>query len=195
LARQPRGCGGLDARLLHAGARKDFFARYDATKGRFRTFLRTCLDAYVANERRAAGRLKRGGNAPHTGLDFETAEGELRLVPLAAAGDPDTLFHQEWVRSLFGIAVERLRADCTAAGKQLQFALFERYDLDGNEAPVRPTYRDLAGTFGIAETQVTNHLAAMRREFRRHVLAALRELCATDAEFRAEARELWGGEA
>ena len=39
---------------------KDFFAGYDPAKGSFRTFLRVCLDGYVANERKAAHRLKRG---------------------------------------------------------------------------------------------------------------------------------------
>jgi len=37
---------------------------------------------------------------------------------------------------------------------------------------------------------VTNELAAARREFRRLVLQALREQCATDEEFEAEARAL-----
>ena len=35
-------------------------------------------------------------------------------------------------------------------------------------------------------------LAAMRREFRTLVLEALREQCASDGEFRAEARALLG---
>src|SRR5690349_14770603 len=41
---------------------KDFFADFDPAKARFRTFLRLCLDGFVANERKAARRLKRGGN-------------------------------------------------------------------------------------------------------------------------------------
>src|SRR5262245_13632540 len=42
---------------------KGFFDRFDPAKARFRTFLRVCVDGFVANERRAAGRLKRGGGA------------------------------------------------------------------------------------------------------------------------------------
>jgi hypothetical protein len=37
---------------------------------------------------------------------------------------------------------------------------------------------------------VTNELAAARREFRRLVIAALREQCATDEEFQAESQAL-----
>src|SRR5260370_35709022 len=36
---------------------KNYFAGYDAAKARFRTFLRTCVDGYVSNERKAAARL------------------------------------------------------------------------------------------------------------------------------------------
>jgi tyrosyl-tRNA synthetase len=40
---------------------------------------------------------------------------------------------------------------------------------------------------------VTNHLAAMRRQFRRHILDRLRDLTTSDDEFEAEARRLLGG--
>ena len=41
-------------------------------------------------------------------------------------------------------------------------------------------------------TQVTNYLAALRRRFRALVLDRLRELSASEAEFRAEARDVLG---
>src|SRR3982074_1836972 len=40
---------------------KDFFAGFDPSKARFRTFLRTCLDGFVANARKADARLQAGG--------------------------------------------------------------------------------------------------------------------------------------
>ena len=55
------------------------------------------------------------------------------------------------------------------------------------------SYRELASRFDIPETQVTNHLAAMRRRFRELVLEVLREVTATDEEFRNESRALLGG--
>jgi len=56
----------------------------------------------------------------------------------------------------------------------------------------RPTYAELALRLGLSATDVTNELAAARREFRRIVLEALREQCATDEEFEAESRALMG---
>ena len=42
---------------------KQFFHDYDSEKARFCTYLRACLDAFLAREHQAAGRIKRGGEA------------------------------------------------------------------------------------------------------------------------------------
>jgi RNA polymerase sigma factor (sigma-70 family) len=171
---------------------KGFFDRYDPARARFRTFLRTCLDGFVANQRKAAQRLKRGGEATILSLDFEAAEGELRRIDVPDDADPDDQFRREWVRSLFGFAVDTLRVALAASGKNVYFDLFRRYDLEEDEGGARPTYGDLAKEFGISSSQVTNYLAYARREFRRIVLERLRTLSATDEDFREEARELFG---
>ena len=77
-------------------------------------------------------------------------------------------------------------------GKEVAFTLFERYDLEGAEDPERPSYAQLAAETGLPVTQVTNHLHWARREFRAAVLENLREITASEAEFRAEARALLG---
>jgi hypothetical protein len=87
--------------------------------------------------------------------------------------------------------VDALKAACAAEGKTIPFRIFERYDLEGNDAE-RPTYAMLAEEMGIPATQVTNHLAWARRRFRALLLERLRALCATDEEFQREARSLLG---
>ena len=96
------------------------------------------------------------------------------------------------MRSLFTLAVEALRRRCAETDKAPAFALFERYDLEGPDAPARPTYEDLARETGMPETQVTNRLAWARREFRRLVLETLEEATGSEEEFRTEARQLLG---
>ncbi|HWM91282.1 MAG TPA: hypothetical protein VN493_10985 [Thermoanaerobaculia bacterium] len=166
---------------------KGTFDRYDPVKARFRTFLRVCLDGFAANERKAALRQKRGGGAALLSLDFEGAEAELDRSPSSDL-TPEEYFHREWVRALFAHAVERLRASCE--DRPARFLLFERYDLE--EPGERPTYADLGRELGMTAVQVTNDLAAARREFRRLVLEELRALTGSDAEFRAEARDVLG---
>jgi RNA polymerase sigma factor (sigma-70 family) len=181
---------------------KGSLGRFDPSRARFRTFLRVCLDGFVANEQKAATRIKRGGGVSFVSIDFASAENELASQPLGIAesapsipaADDDTLFGQEWVRALFADAVDALRESCEAAGKETWFLVFQRYDLD-DHPDKRPTYAQLGSELGIPATQVTNYLAFARRELRRLVLERLRTLCASDDEFRLEARELLGVDA
>ncbi|HXV13390.1 MAG TPA: hypothetical protein VEC56_04220, partial [Candidatus Krumholzibacteria bacterium] len=136
----------------------------------------------------------RGGGVDHVPLDFTTAEGELRELPVAGGADPEALFREEWVRRMFELAVEDLRGECESGGKQIHFALFERYDLDSPEAHESPeSYHDLARRFDIPVTQVTNYLAWARRRFREALLERVREVTSGEEEFRAEVRDLLGG--
>lgn len=194
------------ARLIEKGTLDGF----DPEKARLRTYLRTCLDRLVQNHDRGEARLKRGGGEPLLSLDFAGAEGELGRAIEPADLSTDELFEREWVRSLFGLAVEALEVECIERGKEVHFRLFERYDLGdepsdetwgdsggepGGEAGKRPTYADLAREFDLPVTTVTNHLAWARREFRRLTLERLREMTASEEEFRGEARALLGWEA
>jgi RNA polymerase sigma factor (sigma-70 family) len=184
--------------FVHA-LEKGTFAGYDPGRARFRTYLRTCLDRFAANQQKAAGRQKRGGAAVVLSLDFPGAEGELARQEIADQLGMEEYFHREWVRGLFAQAVEALSAEYRAAGKEVHFRLFERYDLEGAESEdsgriTRLTYAELAREHGLTTVQVTNWLAAARRDFRRQVLAALAELTGSEEELRAEARLVLGVE-
>lgn len=168
---------------------KDFFTSYDPSRARFRTFLRVCLDRFLANQRAASSALKRGGDARMVPLDGGGAEAD--LAGLTDAGDPDALFRREWARSLLERTVSRLRQELVAHDRAVQLTVFERYDLH-HDATVRPTYAALGQALGLPVTQVTNHLAAARREFRRLLLEELRAQAGSDAEYRADARDLLG---
>ena len=168
---------------------KEFFAAFDPSRARFRTFLRTCLDRFLSSQRAAATRLKRGGGREMVSLDFAGLERE--MAGIADEADPDAFFRREWARSVLDRSVSRLRDALTGAGKAVQFTLFARYDLHPDPG-TRPTYQQLAAEFDLPVTQVTNHLAAARREFRRLLLEDLRAQAGSDAEFRADARDLLG---
>jgi RNA polymerase sigma factor (sigma-70 family) len=172
---------------------KSFFEKFDPARARFRTYLRIAVDGFASNERKAAGRQKRGGNLQGRSFDFAQAEEELLAGADYPDADLDRFFHREWVRSLFSLAVEELRGRCRESNKNLSFLLFQRYDLERASSDAAFTYEELAQEFQLPITQVTNHLAYARREFRRIVLEKLRATSASDEEFRAEARQLLGG--
>jgi DNA-directed RNA polymerase specialized sigma24 family protein len=169
---------------------KSWLGAYDARKGSFRTFLRTCLDGYVANERKASRRLKRDPGAPVLALDFEGAEGEIIERPLPAGKALEDVFHEEFVRTLFSAALAELEAECRRRGKAASFHLFEAYDLDPPEGA--PTYAELGRELSLSVPEVTNQLAFARRTFRRIVLERLRRVTGSEREYREEVRTILG---
>jgi RNA polymerase sigma factor (sigma-70 family) len=184
---------GFFAELLE----RELLNRFDADKSRLRTYLRLCVDSFVMNEEKAARRQKRGGEALHLALDYAGAEQEFArgTIDAAAIASPESLeefFEKEWVRSLFALAVEDLRALCAERARDRAFQLFEAYDLEGDD---KTSYAQLAQQYGIAVSEITNVLAWARREFRRLALERLREICGSDDEFRRETRATFGWDA
>ena len=176
---------------------RELLEKFDATKSRLRTYLRVCVDSFVMNEEKAEHRQKRGGGIPHVALDFAAAEEELGATAIdpAKIASPESLeefFEKEWVRSLFGLAVEDLRKLCDERERARTFHLFEAYDLEGHE---KLSYEQLSKEYGISVSGVTNALAWARREFRRIALDRLRELCGSEEEFQREARAAFGWDA
>ena len=166
---------------------RSVFAAYAQERGRFRTFVRTCLDHLVESELRAQNRIKRGGGKRFVPIDAENLEGELAIT--SPTDSPEQAFDREFVRSLFAAAVADLKSRLEGAGKAHYYALFERYDLSGTPDN-RPTYAALAKETGLAVTDVTNYLFFARKEFRRAVVARLREITNDEDELREEAAEM-----
>jgi RNA polymerase sigma factor (sigma-70 family) len=173
---------------------RELLEKFDAKKSRLRTYLRVCVDSFVLNVDKAGRRLKRGGHVPHVALDFGSAEEELGAAAIdpAKIASPESLenfFEKEWVRSLFALAVEDLRALCIKRDRERTFRLFEAYDLEGDE---KISYEQLSNEYAVSVTDVTNALAWARREFRSIALERLRELCGSEEEFQREARSAFG---
>jgi DNA-directed RNA polymerase specialized sigma24 family protein len=164
---------------------REWLARYDRDKGRFRTFLRRCVQDFASTQYEASRRLKRGGHLTAVSLD--------NAGNVSTAAEVDRLFDQEWARSVLTLSLERLREECVIAGRQATFDIFVAHDVDGADEP--PRYADLAARFNVPVTQVANYLHWARNRFRGHALETLRALTTSDAEFREEARTLLGRDA
>jgi RNA polymerase sigma factor (sigma-70 family) len=161
-----------------AALQRDFFARFDPAKASFRTYLRMAVERFAANQYAAANRQKRGGDIQFEPLGDQGASTE----------SPEQAFEREWQHELLSLALDDLRMHCGDSGKQLQFCLFEAYDLADAE---RPSYAELAVRHGIPETSVTNHLAWARRMLREFVTERLRGTTSGAEELRVEMRRVW----
>jgi len=160
-------------------------ARFDSSRASFRTFVRVCVDGFVANDNQGAARLKRGGGHDLLPLDVDGVEREL---PAAAGMPMEEFFHREWQREMFSLGVEDLRSLARDTGKDVPLQVFEAHDLVDEP----PSYSALAARFKLSEATVTNHLAWARRELRRLVLARVEAVTADRREFAQEVRALFG---
>lgn len=168
----------------------DWLARYAPARGRLRTFLRVCVDRLVQNHDRARAADRRGGGMKWVPMVDEGTGGAEAPEPWPQDAVWDDHFEREWIRALFSEVLEQLEQDCRSTGHEIRFRVFERHDLDpdGRE----PSYRDVAAELGLTATEVTNHLAWARREFRRRIQAVAREHSCCEAEYRDNLRTLLG---
>ncbi len=167
---------------------------YDPGKARFRTFLRVCLDGYLAHEHEAARRLKRGGHLKFHSLDYATAEEELSRGSDRSSQGVEEYFQQEWMQHVLSLALSRLRIRCADQERQISAQVFERYLLGGADGKP-PTQAVLGAEFGLTAAEINKHVTCARRWFREEFLDLLREVTATEEEFREEVRALLGDEA
>jgi RNA polymerase sigma factor (sigma-70 family) len=174
----------LTQAFFETAINRETLSTYQPARGRFRTFLRTCLDRHVIDQHRRTTAARRGGTSAH--LDFATAEAE--LASSGASHDPEQVFDAEWLRHLMQLALDRLDETFQEKGKPLHAKLFRDFHI-GDAAP---TYVEAAARYNISTTDVTNWLHVSRREFRKVALEMLRELTIDDEDFAVEARAVFG---
>ena len=186
----PDEAADLTQQFFRTTVRDAVIKEYDPERTWFLPHLRRHLDRFASNAAvEAEHRLESGGSVMIPPLDFASAERE--IGPQEAVNcRAEELFYRAWARALFERAIADLKRHSETTGRPLVFDVFARYDLiDDTEA--RPTYADIARALSITPAAVTNHLAAMRRQFRSIVLEHLRELTSTDEEWGMHAAHLF----
>lgn len=172
---------------------RDALEAFDPERSRFRTFLRVCIDRHAANLLREARALRRGGGSPHLPLHHDAIADALDARSAQAADDDaqqaETCFRDEVARTVLARAIARLQQELRQHDRTVVFEVLRRYDLE--PAPDR-RYSQVADTLGLSVSQVTNHLHSARRRLRALALEEVRALCASDSEYRDEARALLG---
>lgn len=163
----------------------DLLTKVERGRGRFRGFLKTVLDNFMAMDERARGRLRRGGDRRAVPLEIDArAEAEW----LAQDRTPEQVLHEAWKATLLEQAVVGLRAAYEREGRAVYFRVFEEYDLAGTEAP---THAALAARHGLQPTDVGNYLTHARARFRRTVLDLLADSVGSAEALQEELRELF----
>ncbi|MBI2930923.1 MAG: sigma-70 family RNA polymerase sigma factor [Planctomycetes bacterium] len=129
----------------------------DPSRGRFRTFLLATLSNFLADEARAAGRQKRGGERRVFSMDFHEGETQLRLEP-AVDDPPEAAFNRRWARALLQQAVEELKPPYLDAVK-LHLA----------------SEKEIATKLGVSESDAKNTVHRGRAQLREILVAKIRQ--------------------
>ena len=133
----------------------------DRGKGRFRTFLLSCLMNFLHNERDRTGARKRGGGREIISLDHELAEGAYAIEP-PDHRTPDKAFERRWASVLLGRVLDQLRHEHGQRGKAALFSALQSFL---TEEPSAADYERIATELPMQPGALKVALHRARRRF------------------------------
>jgi len=175
---------GFFARFLE----KNYLARADAAKGRFRTFLLSCVQSFLANEWDKQSALKRGGGVQIISLDCHSADERFRHE-LAIDSTPENAFERQWVEAVLESVLQSLASEFKAAGKTDQFELLKIYLVEDKGAV---PFSEMARRLEVSEPAVKGIVRRMRQRYRDLFHEEIAQTVANPREVGEEIRYLAG---
>jgi RNA polymerase sigma-70 factor (ECF subfamily) len=88
-------------------------------RGRFRSYLLGALKHFLANQRRDAARLKRGGRAEHIALHGGSDTSAGIEIAESSSGEREAEFDRDWALAIVERALQFLEAECAAQGNAI----------------------------------------------------------------------------
>jgi len=171
------------ARLLSS----DFFASADREQGRFRSFLLTAFNHFLADEWDRLRAQKRGGGQRFVPLEVATAETGYRLEPVDNL-TPEKAYEQRWARTLLTQVIVQLNGEYAAEGKSSLFAALKACLAKARAAV---PYQELSQQLGLSEGALRVAVHRLRRRYRELLRAEIASTVASSAEVEEELRYLF----
>jgi RNA polymerase sigma-70 factor (ECF subfamily) len=171
------------ARLLE----KDYLQSADPQRGKFRSFLLTAFQRFLAKEHARAGAQKRGGQHRVMSLDIQQGERSYHFEP-ADPITPETLYERRWAMTLLEQALSRLRQEMTQAGKERIYgALKGTLTGDGANEPYERISQDLGMTVPAVKTAAYR----LRRRYQELLRAEVAQTVSRPEDVEDELRDLF----
>ena len=165
--------------------RKDFNS-VRREKGRLRSFLLASLKHFMANQRRDAATIKRGGGRTVLPLDgiecYEVSE-----IDRGDTLSPDLLYDRRWAFTVLDRVFARLRDE---SQRSLNPPLLQRLNTLLSDEPDRPSQGEIAREFGMTENAVKQAFHRLRQRYRQLLREEVAHTVATPAEIEDELRHL-----
>jgi RNA polymerase sigma factor (sigma-70 family) len=165
--------------------RKDFQS-VRQEKGRLRSFLLASVKHFMANERRDAATIKRGGGRTPIPLDWIGSDDstEFDRSDMLSA---DLLYDRRWALTVLDRVFARLREESRGSANA---PLLERLNTLLSDEPDRPSQAEIAREFGMTENAVKQAFHRLRQRYRQLLREEVAHTVATPAEIEEELRDL-----
>jgi RNA polymerase sigma-70 factor (ECF subfamily) len=165
----------------------------DPERGRFRSYLLGAVKHFVAHQREAQQRQRRGGGVAPLSLDA-TADGAPALeIPDDERLSPDAVFDRQWAVTVLSRAMDALQGECSADGKAALFDTLRPWLLGES---VHGDQAAAASALGMNAGALKTAVHRMRHRFRQcvknEVAGTLKDDSAVEDEMRALLSALGG---
>lgn len=173
---------------------QEFFSRMlkrsdlkaDPDRGRFRSYLLGAVKHFLADQRKAANREKRGGGVEDARLDDDEGPNQANVAP-GDAPTSDTWFDRQWALTVMDRGLVQIESEFEASGKSQQFGVLKHW-LVGDTGKL--SQADAAGQLGWTETAVKVAVHRLRKRFRETIRAEISQTVAEGTDVDAELRYL-----
>jgi RNA polymerase sigma-70 factor (ECF subfamily) len=165
---------------------KTALAAADPNRGRFRSFLISSLQNFLANRRDRDLAQKRGGTVKKFSLDFGSAEEAYHREPWTEL-TPEKIFDRRWAIELLNLVLNRLRDEYANADKA---QLFEQLSptLTGDDAD---GYAAIAARLHISADAVKVAVSRLRKRYRKLLRESIAHTVASPEDVDDELRHLF----
>jgi RNA polymerase sigma-70 factor (ECF subfamily) len=164
---------------------KNYLQAAAPNRGRFRSFLLAAFKHMMANERRDAARLKRGGGQAVFSLDALNPEERYGVEP-AHALTPDRVFEQRWALTVLARTLDRLEAEY--ADRAMRFEELKVFLVgEKGSAP----FAEVAARLGVGVGALKLVVYRMRRRYAQIFRDEIAQTVADPAEVGDEIRHVF----
>jgi RNA polymerase sigma-70 factor (ECF subfamily) len=164
---------------------RQFLAQAQRERGRFRAFLITAFQHFLANEWDRARTQKRGGQVKHVVFDFDRHEAI--AVTRSDEWSAERVYERQWAIALLQRVMDRLQREMERNGQSRQFQVLR--DFIGGVA--QSSYSIPAAELGMSESATRMATSRLRSRYRGLLKEEIAHTVSSTEEVEDEIRQLF----
>jgi len=150
---------------------KDFVAAADRERGKFRTFVLVTVSRFLGKN---INKWRNPESRRSIQIQVDDGEEVMELPELAHGETAEDEFNRRWAMGLIEKTLSVMRKECDHGKRKQYYDAFIMF-LDASSSSDHLSYRDMAESMGVTETDVTNFLYRGRSIFQKLLRDQIRE--------------------